>query len=312
MKKIIALLILASAFGLGQDAKPAPQAASLPAEQTGRVAKFQAPTPADLSCAGFLSPIVQAGTGIVAGGVEAPATTRFSGRDLVYLTGQGYRVGERYAVVRELRDPNRRELVKGQQKEISKAGHPYAELGDVRVMDTRGQLTVAQVEFACDAMTMGDVVVPYTERPVLPARPPGKVDLFSPPTGRLAATIVLTKDFDSEVGTGAKVYLNAGSNQGVKTGDYLRVLRSPAALLADPVDALSFRATNADDTQRHPAAVEPGWLQFPKHPRVEVRQYPTRVVGELVVLGVTPVSSTGMVVFATEEIHVGDAVDVEP
>ena len=34
------------------------------------------------------------------------------------------------------------------------------------------------------------------------------------------------KDFDSVVGTGQKVYLNVGSNQGVKVGDYFRATRN--------------------------------------------------------------------------------------
>ena len=55
--------------------------------------------------------------------------------------------------------------------------------------------------------------------------------------------IVLAKDFDSILGTGAKVYMNVGANQGVKVGDYFRAVRSYEADLQDPVDSLSFKAS---------------------------------------------------------------------
>ena len=42
---------------------------------------------------------------------------------------------------------------------------------------------------------------------------------------------MLGKDFDSVLGTGMKLYMNMGSNQGVKVGDYFRVVRSYTATL---------------------------------------------------------------------------------
>ena len=59
---------------------------------------------------------------------------------------------------------------------------------------------------------------------------------------------MLGKDFDGFLGTGMKLYMNMGSNQGVKVGDYFRVVRSYEATLKDPVDSLSFRSS---DFRRH-------------------------------------------------------------
>ncbi len=64
---------------------------------------------------------------------------------------------------------------------------------------------------------------------------------------------MLGKDFDGVLGTGMKLYMNMGSNQGVKVGDYFRVVRTYAATLADPVDSLSFDAQTSEDTQMRPA-----------------------------------------------------------
>ncbi len=62
---------------------------------------------------------------------------------------------------------------------------------------------------------------------------------------------MLGKDFDSELGTGMKLYMNVGSNQGVKVGDYFRVVRSYTASLHDPIGLALFRRA---DFRRHPEA----------------------------------------------------------
>ena len=35
-------------------------------------------------------------------------------------------------------------------------GQPYAELGRVRIVDTRGKMAVAHVEFSCETIVPGD------------------------------------------------------------------------------------------------------------------------------------------------------------
>jgi len=54
-----------------------------------------------------------------------------------------------------------------------------------------------------------------------------------------------------------KLYMNMGSNQGVKVGDYFRVVRSYTATLKDPVDSLSFKAQTSEDTQKVPPTLKP-------------------------------------------------------
>ena len=46
-------------------------------------------------------------------------------------------------------------------------------------------------------------------------------------------------------------------------------------------------------------------------PVIHVRDLPRRAVGEMVIIGVTPTTATGMVVFALEDIHAGDGVELD-
>jgi hypothetical protein len=137
-------------------------------------------------------------------------------------------------------------------------------------------------------------------------------DRFLPPTGKPTGRIVMAKEFDSELGTGMKVYMNLGSSQGLKVGDYIRAVRSYEADVKDPVDSLSFKASATEDTAKRPAVIEPTMLdRYTKGPRVQVSDMPRRAVGEIVVLSVTPTTSTGMIVYALEDVHAGDHVEVD-
>ena len=121
----------------------------------------------------------------------------------------------------------------------------------------------------------------------------------------------MARDFDSELGNGAKVYLNVGSNQGVKTGDYFRAVRTYNTDLNDPVVSLSFKAGIAEDTQKKPPSINPTMFTKNSGPTIHVQDLPRRSVGEIVVLSTTPTTSTGMVVFATEDVHLGDGVELD-
>jgi len=270
------------------------------------------PTYADLQCAGFVDKQLLPNATYVAGGLDTPNTTQYASGDLIFLAGQGYELGKQYRIVRELRDPNRRELFDGQASMLKAMGQPYAELATVKVIDTRSKTAIAHIEFSCSPVLPGDIVTAFVERPALPHHPPLRFDRLAPPNGKLSGRIVLAKDFDAELGTWAKVYMNLGANQGVKVGDYFRAVRSYEADLHNPVDSISFKASTAEDTQAKPPSIEQTMLTRTNGPIIHVADFPRRAVGEVVVLETTPTTSTGMIVYAMEDIHLGDGVELDP
>jgi len=273
--------------------------------------RFQTPTAADIYCAGFLTKDRVPDANYVNGGLQTPTSTKFETGELVYLAGTGYQAGQLYSIVREMRDANEYEIYAGERKVLAAAGHPYGEIGRVRVVDTRSHSAIAQVEFSCDPINPGDVAVPFVEKPPVTFHVPGHFDRFAPSNGKLTGRIVLGKDFDSVLGTGMKLYMNMGSNQGVKVGDYFRVVRSYTATLRDPVDSLSFKAQTSEDTQKRPPAFEANRFTKTKGANIHVGDLPRRAVGEVVVLNVTPTSSSAMVVFALEDVYAGDTVEMD-
>ena len=317
MKKTRLLLILGLAVAArAQQPASARVEVNAPAGTDPTIVSFpferiQTPTAVDLGCAGFVSKQLVPNSNFVAGDLYTPSDTKNSNGEVVYLAGKGYEVGQKYTVVRELRDPNRYEIFAGQHTLMKTMGQPYSELARVRIIDTRSKMAIAEIEMSCDPVNPGDFVIPYVEKPAISFHPPLRFDRFMPSNGKLTGRIAMAKDFDSEIGPGDKVYLNVGANQGVKPGDYFRAVRSYEADLHDPVDSLSFKASTSEDTQTKQAAFEPNFFTKTGGPVIHVRDLPRRAVGEVVVISTTPTTATGMVVFAMESVHLGDNVELD-
>jgi hypothetical protein len=317
MKKTGLLLLLCltvAAAAQQADSTAADQAAPQNTEiTTGTfpVERVQTPTNADLYCGGFVSKDLVPNTNFVAGGLESPNTTKFATNDTIFLAGQGYQVGQQYQIVRELVDPNQYELFAGQHSMLKAMGQPYAELGRVRIVDTRNKMAVGHVEFSCEAIVTGDIAMPFVEKPAIAFHLPERFDRLMPSNSKTSGRIVLAKDFDLLLGTGSKIYMNVGANQGVKVGDYFRAVRTYDADLQDPVDSLSFKASTTDDTQKNPPSLEGHMFSKTKGPSIRVADMPRRAMGEIVVINTTPTTATGMLVFALEDVHVGDGVELD-
>jgi hypothetical protein len=274
------------------------------------VEKVQTPSMADLYCAGFLRK-PEPKSNFVTGGSESPFNTNFGSGEAIYLHGKGYEVGQQYTIIRELRDPNRYELYPGQFAAIKAAGRPYEELARVRIIDTRPHIAIARIEFSCDSVAPGDLVVPFEEKKLVNFHPPLRFDRFALADGQASGRILMAKDFDTELGTGGTIYVNIGSNQGLKVGDFLRAERLGTAVTHDPVDSLSFRADSYEMTQNEPPVINPTMLDRGHGPVINSDDMPRRGVGEIVILGTTPTTATGMIVFSLEPVHVGDTVELD-
>jgi len=181
----------------------------------------------------------------------------------------------------------------------------------VKIVDTRNKTAIAQIEYACDGVNPGDTAIPFAEKQTITFHAPIRFDRFLPAGNKLSGRIVMGKDFDSELGTGHKVYLNLGSNQGVKIGDYFRAVRSYEADLKDPVDSLSFKAAIAEDSQKKTPSFDPSMFTKTNGPLIHVSDLPRRAVGEIVIIGVTNTTATGMIVFSMEDVHAGDGVELD-
>jgi len=317
MKKIGLLLLLAATATWAQstaDTNPANTTTppgTIASTTNFPVERVQMPTYADVYCAGFINRQTLPDANFVAGGLETPTDTKFVRGDIIYLEGSGYTLGAEYEIIRALRDIDEYEVFPGQRKLLKSTGQPYEEVGRVRIIDTRSKAAIAHIEYACDPINPGDTAIPFAEKTMVAFHPPLRFDRFLPTGSKVSGRIVMGRDFDSELGTGQKVYMNLGANQGVKVGDYFRAVRSYEADLKDPVDSLSFKAAISEDTQMKQPSFDPQMFTKSNGPVIHVRDLPRRAVGEIVVIGTTPTTATGMIVFAMEDVHAGDGVELD-
>ena len=291
MKRSVILLLLAIAT-----------AASAQVPLTNLIpVRPQAPTYSDVYCAGFVSNQGLQKAGFVVGGWDTPHETRYVDGGYVYLQGGGFAVGTKYSVVREVKDLNRYETYHGQNALLHQLGHAYADIGRVKVIAVHDNIAITQVEFSCEDMIPGDAAIAFVERPIPTLRSKANFDPFAPPNGKLVGKVAMTKDFEAMAGMGQKVYLNVGANQGVKVGDYFRAVRYYGSYKNDEVDYLSLKATYYDDNQ-----VPAGRFSDSR-----IGDLPRISLGEMMVLSVTPTSSTAMVTLSLEDIHLGDGAELE-
>ena len=67
------------------------------------------------------------------------------------------------------------------------------------------------------------------------------------------------------------------------------------------VDTLSIKVPQSEETQKYPVA----------SPQAKYAELPQRALAEMIVLNVTPTSSTAMITYAVESVTVGEMVELE-
>ncbi len=300
MKRILGLIVLAAPMLLWAQQEPGATAPSVSSLSTNLTVRNQAPTYSDIYCAGFVTKENLPKANFVAGGLHTPHTTKFGSRDIVYLEGPGYAVGNRYTVLRKVTNPNRYEMFPGQHSLLSRSGNEYAEIGRVVITDLDKNSAVGSVEFSCQPMVPGDILVKFEEKQMIQYKNTTTPFKRYAPYSGVAGRIIDGKEFDQVLGTGQKVYVNIGANKGLKPGDYLRITRNYRPSEMDPIDELSLKPPSSEDTSKDPAKVS-------KH---DLNNLPYRGIGEMIVISVTPETATGMITLALEDIQVGDVVEV--
>ena len=253
-----------------------------------------------VNCSGFVTDQrVPDETRLISGEQSNYKITWMSG-DYVYINrGQdkGVRVGDRFSVVRRDKDATDVPWFKWQTKLLKVMGTSYIDAGQLRVVNVQPKTSVAQVVFSCEYMQRGDVVVPYQDRPAPPYKDPAKFDHFAPVSGKPVAMVVAGKDYMQVYGKLSAVYVNLGTAQGVKVGDYFRIFRYQGSM-AETVPQDSGYQYKIYGFGSAPTKYE--WNDLPRE-----------IIGEGIVINVSRNSSTMMITYSSLEVYAGDYVEIE-
>jgi hypothetical protein len=311
-RRMLASVLLFCAFGAG--------AASA---QTSARMRTPVARESESACGGFIEQTPQAASGQLVGGYDEAERHSFAQGDFVYIDAgaqAGVREGQEFTVVR----PRGRFSSKFSSK--GTLGVYTQEVGRLRVVRVRDRVSVAQVTRACSDLLLGDLLRPYAMREVPPTRAESSLDRFAEPTGKKTGRIVLARDGRESVSRDDVVFIDLGAEDNIKVGDYLTVFRPKGhgtiTSYGEEVTANSRRGyesnelrggTFSNEAQRVNNVDGPKSGSTVKSPAIKRSRppVPRKVVGEIVVLRVEGRTATAVVTRLAQEIHTGDAVELQ-
>ena len=251
-------------------------------------------------CAGFVKDTRLPDDLRVVSGEQPGYKIIFGQGERVYInqgSDKGVRVGDRFMVVRAVEDRSRMEWFKGQARIQKAMGTLYSDIGQLRVVSVEPKASVADVIFSCRAMERGDIARPFEERPVPPYKEAGVFDHFARVSGKPVGSVINSADFQQSQGQGSTMYVNLGSAQGVKVGDYLRIFRYQGK-----------RDEAAPQSKGYAYEIY-GYGSSPT--RYEGKDLPREVLGEGIILNASRNAATLFVTFSSAEMYPGDSVEIE-
>src|SRR5215813_5996829 len=180
---------------LGESQQPQPAASPTPAgARSGNLDVGNVPTPNDMYCSGYITSHGVSDKLFVAAGHNSPDQSRYAGpSDVIFIHGHGMKPGERYQIIRHVRDTNHYEIYRGQRSAVREAGEPYFELAIVRISDVQKDTGIATFELSCADVMPGDIAIPLVEREAPPFRNV-TLERYTPPTGKPQGRIIMAKE----------------------------------------------------------------------------------------------------------------------
>lgn len=332
VRKMLLLLLLFCAFAhapASAQTGGAPQRPQRPQDRpTVIYPEGRGPAPvaraSEAACGGFIEQTPQAAAGQIVGSDEEAERRVFAEGELVFIDAGaqgGVRVGQEFSVVRP-----RGQFRSKFSRKTGALGVYTQEVGRVRVVRVRDRVSVAEVKVACSDLMLGDLLRPAQERPVPAARAEAALDRFAEPTGKPSGRVVLARDGREIISRDDVVFIDLGAEDGVKVGDYLTVFRPERhGQLVDYGDEIAANSRGGFESDKFKGGSFSIQAQRVKdvngsksgdtvktsaikrsRPAV-----PRQVVGEMVVLRVEGRTATVVVTRVVQEIHTGDAVEVQ-
>lgn len=284
-----------------------------------------------LYCAGYiryqrLSPMPE-----IVGALEEQEQRTFSDGDVVYLNAgsqQGIREGQRFQIIRPRGD------VKGVHKnKKGYLGTYIQEVGQLEVFRVHERTSAARMTFTCDMALFGDLLSPIPDREAPVQRAEVSMDRYADPSNKQSGRLMMAKDGREMVTRNDIVYIDLGSEDSVKSGDYLTIYRPLGTGNVTRVDneesarnratgfqsnryrggGLSNQATRAKDSTAFRNSK--GRYRHKPITSKEVKDdrpaMPRKIVGEMVIIDVQTRTATAIITRVTGEVHTGDRVEIQ-
>ena len=322
---LVCALVLAFTAN-AQSPAPTPQMALPPVHAPGTVAGQST-----MFCAGYIRYQKLPHMPEIVGAEEEQEQHTFADGDVVYLNSgsqQGIKEGQSFQIIRP------RGTVKGVHKHKKGfLGIYVQEIGQLQVFKVRENTSAAKITFTCDAALFGDLLAPLPDRESPLQRAELNLDRFADPSGKQSGVLMMAKDSREMVTRSDVVYIDLGSEDQVKPGDYLTIYRPLGTGNITRVDneemarnratgfqsdrfrggGFSNEATRAKDSTAF--VNSEGRYRHRPITSKEVKDHrppmPRKIVGEMVVIDVQTRTATAIITRVASEVHTGDRVEIQ-
>ena len=272
----------------------------------------------NVHCAGYVTSSPVDTSSRLVGGHNEQDGWLYSQGQMVYLNTTDAKVGDRFAVVRPRGKVNTKWSKKGS------LGTYVQEVGSIEVVRVKGDHSVAKVHRSCDNFLLGDLVRPMESRevPMWVERP--ALDVLSDPSGKAKGRLFMARDQREALSKDQIVYIDLGSEDDVKVGDYVTVYRplgtgnliertGNESVMTSVSDFGSSKYSGGgfSNQSARKSGENAGGKAVTTSRAKDGRPDMRKVVGELVVLNVKERTATAVIVRNAQEIHTGDWVELQ-
>ena len=319
---VLFLLALTCTAG-AQTPAPQPEVIAPTAKQTAPVAGHS-----QLFCAGYIRLQRLSNMPEVIGAENEQEQRMFTDGNVVYINAgsrQGITEGQNFQIIRPRGD------LKGVHREKKGfLGTYIQEVGQLQVFKVGENTSAAQITTSCGDMVMlGDLLTQIPERGSPLQRPETIVERFVDPTKKQVGRLMMAKDNREMITRNEIVYIDLGSEDQVKTGDYLTIYRplGTGNINSRDGEELGPNRENGYSSKSfsgggfggmaNRAKDKNGDGRYSDKPITsrEIKQnrplMPRKIVGEMVIIDVQTRTATAIITRVAGEVHTGDWVEIQ-
>jgi hypothetical protein len=262
----------------------------------------------------------------IVGGEQEQEQTIYASGDYVYLNAgqrQGVKEGQAYHIIRPRGGP-----AKTHREKKGYLGVFVQEIGELRVIRAKENVSVAQITFACDSAILGDFLAGVPDRVSPEPRAGVSFDRFGDSSGKATGRVMMAKDGRETIATGDVIYVDIGDEDRAVAGDYLTIYRhvGKGNLDVNVYDlavqnreefssekyrggGLSIQAPRAGELKGEDGLFRHGSVSSSqvKSKRPELLR---KVVGQAMIINVQVRTATAVVMSVAQEVHTGDFVEL--
>ncbi len=282
----------------------------------------------NLECAGYFRLPPLNGLPQVVGGEQEQEKRVYATGDIVYIDAgsqQGVHEGQEFHVIRP-----RGWVERVYRQKKGNLGVFVQEIGQLRVIRVKSNVSVAQVTFSCDPLLLGDLLTGVPDRTSPEIRTGFSLERFSDPNGKPTGRVMMARDGREMVARGDLIYIDIGAEDKAVAGDYVTIYRKVGTgnLGVIKNEELARRSDTGFGSEKYRGGTfsmqaqrskdvkdEPGQYRHSPIKTTEIKnkrpEMPRKIVGEAVLVNVQARTATAMIVHSAQEVHTGDFVEIK-